>query len=92
VGGLVGLVAVLVIVWGRVSYNRLVRQRSQVDAVRAQTDVQLRRRYDLVPNLVETVKGYAGYGRGTLNTVMRAGVGGFRGRDLFPAVEGSGAW
>ena len=71
-GGLVCLVAVLVIVWGCVSYNKLVRQRNQVDAAWAQADVQLRRRYDLIPNLVETVRGYAAHERGTLDAVVRA--------------------
>ncbi|WP_345633031.1 LemA family protein [Rugosimonospora acidiphila] len=70
--GLVCLVAVLLIVWGATSYNKLVRQRNQVDAAWAQIDVQLRRRYDLIPNLVETVKGYAAHERGTLDAVVQA--------------------
>jgi LemA protein len=72
VGGLVFLAAVLFVAWGLMSYNKLVRQRNQVDAAWAQTDVQLRRRYDLIPNLVETVKGYAAHERGTLDAVVRA--------------------
>ena len=54
------------------SYNRLVRQRNQVDASWAQIDVQLKRRYDLIPNLVETVKGYAAHEKGTLDAVIQA--------------------
>src|SRR2546429_2678673 len=66
------LVAVLVIGWALAAYNKLVRQRNQVDAAWAQIDVQLKRRYDLIPNLVETVKGYAAHERGTLDAVVQA--------------------
>jgi LemA protein len=72
VGGLVCLLVVIVIVWAAVTYNRLVRLRNQVDASWAQIDVQLKRRYDLIPNLVETVKGYAAHERGTLEAVVSA--------------------
>jgi len=71
-GCAVCLVAVLVLGWGLAAYNRLVRQRNQVDAAWAQIDVQLKRRYDLIPNLVETVKGYAAHERGTLDAVVQA--------------------
>jgi len=71
-GGAVCLVVVLVIAWALTSYNKLVRQRNQVDAAWAQIDVQLKRRYDLIPNLVETVKGYAAHERGTLDAVVKA--------------------
>jgi LemA protein len=71
-GCVVCLVVVLVIGWGLMTYNRLVRQRNQVDAAWAQIDVQLKRRYDLIPNLVETVKGYAAHERGTLDAVVQA--------------------
>jgi LemA protein len=53
-------------------YNRLVRLRNRVANAWAQVDVQLRRRYDLIPNLVETVKGYASHERGTLDDVIKA--------------------
>jgi LemA protein len=72
VGCLGCLLVVLVIGWGLMAYNRLVRQRNQVDAAWAQIDVQLKRRYDLIPNLVETVKGYAAHERGTLDAVVQA--------------------
>jgi LemA protein len=71
-GCLFCLVVVLVIGWGLAAYNKLVRQRNQVDAAWAQIDVQLKRRYDLIPNLVETVKGYAAHERGTLDAVIQA--------------------
>jgi len=54
------------------SYNGLVRLRNRVDNAWAQIDVQLKRRHDLIPNLVETVKGYAAHERETLDSVVQA--------------------
>jgi LemA protein len=54
------------------SYNRLVQLRNAVQNAWAQIDVQLKRRYDLIPNLVETVKGYAAHERETLEAVTQA--------------------
>lgn len=53
-------------------YNRLVRLRNRAENAWAQVDVQLRRRYDLIPNLVEAVKGYAAHERQTFEEVTRA--------------------
>ena len=53
-------------------YNRLVKLRNRVENAWAQIDVQLKRRYDLIPNLVETVKGYAAHERGTFEAVTAA--------------------
>jgi len=53
-------------------YNGLVRLRNQVKNAWAQIEVQLKRRYDLIPNLVETVKGYASHERETLESVIKA--------------------
>lgn len=55
-----------------VIYNRLVRRRNRVDNSWAQVDVQLRRRYDLIPNLVESVKGYAAHEQETFEAVVAA--------------------
>jgi LemA protein len=55
-----------------VLYNRLVRLRNRTENAWSQVDVQLRRRYDLIPNLVETVKGYASHERATFEAVTRA--------------------
>ncbi|HUP89247.1 MAG TPA: LemA family protein [Longimicrobiales bacterium] len=53
-------------------YNSLVKLRVQADGAWADIEVQLKRRHDLIPNLVETVKGYAGHERGTLEAVVQA--------------------
>jgi LemA protein len=65
-------VVVVLLVVSVLIYNGLVRRRNQVDNAWSQIDVQLKRRYDLIPNLVETVTGYAGYERGTLEAVTEA--------------------
>ena len=65
------LIAILVI-WGVVTFNSVVRLRNRVDNAWSQIDVQLKRRYDLIPNLVETVKGYAAHERQTLQAVIQA--------------------
>jgi LemA protein len=68
------ILAVLLLLVGFVViiYNSLVRLRVQSDNAWSDIDVQLKRRYDLVPNLVETVKGYAAHERGTLEAVINA--------------------
>lgn len=53
-------------------FNRLIKQRNRVDNAWAQVDVQLRRRYDLIPNLIETVKGYAEHEQQTFEAVVVA--------------------
>jgi LemA protein len=65
-------VVVLLVIWAIVSYNSLVSLREQVRAAWAQIDVVLKRRHDLIPNLVETVKGYASHERDTLERVIAA--------------------
>ena len=73
----------LVLGWAIGTYNRLVKQRNQVRAAGGQVDVQLRRRHELIPNLVESVKGYAAHERSTLDAVVAA-------RSQAVATEGSG--
>src|SRR5919199_586912 len=65
-------VAGLLVLYAIFSYNRLVRVRNRIENAWAQIDVQLRRRYDLIPNLVETVKGYAAHERQTFEAVTQA--------------------
>ena len=71
---LLGLVVFVVVLfgWAIGIYNGLVGLRNQVKNAWAQIDVQLKRRHDLIPNLVETVKGYAGHEAGTLQAVTEA--------------------
>ena len=59
-------------IWAITIYNGLVAMRQRVNQSFADVDVQLKQRHDLVPNLVETVKGYAGHERGTLEAVVQA--------------------
>jgi LemA protein len=68
------IVIVLVVLIGYVvlTYNGLVSMRNRIENAWAQIDVQLKRRYDLIPNLVETVKGYAAHERETLEAVIQA--------------------
>jgi LemA protein len=74
--------AVLLLGWAWLSYNRFALQRELIDNSWSTVDTELRRRYDLIPNLVATVKGYAAHERDTLDAVIRA-----RGR----AVAATGA-
>ena len=68
---ILGAIALLVI-WVIIIYNGLVAMRQRVNQAFADVDVQLTQRHDLVPNLVETVKGYAAHERGTLEAVVHA--------------------
>ena len=68
---LLALGAVLLF-WVVGAYNRMVRMRNEIGNAFAQIDVQLKRRHDLIPNLIETVKGYMGHERGTLEAVTKA--------------------
>jgi LemA protein len=73
VGWIVTLVIIAAIIWYAISvYNNLVSSRNRVGNAFSQIDVQLTRRYDLIPNLVEAVKGYMGHERGTLEAVINA--------------------
>ena len=68
---ILGLI-VLLAIWGVATYNGLIGSRNKVEEGWRQIDVELKRRHDLIPNLVETVKGYAQHERGTLEEVMQA--------------------
>ena len=71
VGGLFLLIVILILV-AIVIYNGLIRLRNQVKNAWSQIDVQLKRRHDLIPNLVETVKGYMSFEKDTLERVIQA--------------------
>jgi len=66
------ILLVLLVIYAIALYNGLVQKRNRVDNSWAQIDVQLKRRHDLIPNLVETVKGYAAHEKGTLDAVVQA--------------------
>jgi len=68
----VGVVVVLLGIWAVATYNGFIKLRNFVEESWKQIDVELHRRYDLIPNLVETVKGYAGHERQTLEAVTEA--------------------
>jgi LemA protein len=68
---IIGIIVAL-LVWIVAIYNRLVALRQRTSQAFADVDVQLKQRHDLIPNLVETVKGYAAHERGTLEEVVRA--------------------
>jgi LemA protein len=71
-------------------YNRLVRLRNRVDNAWAQIEVQLKRRWDLIPNLVETVKGYAAHERETFEAVTNARVAAQRAQGPAEAAQAEG--
>jgi len=66
------VVLALLVIYLIVAYNGLIRRRNQIENAWSQIDVQLKRRLDLIPNLVETVKGYAAHERETLDAVIKA--------------------
>ncbi len=69
---IVGGLFVVLILWFFAAYNGLVSSRNQVKNAWAQIDVQLKRRHDLIPNLIETVKGYVKHERDTLENITKA--------------------
>jgi LemA protein len=68
---LIGLVAIIIL-WALATYNSLISLKVRVDNAWSQIDVQLKRRHDLIPNLVEAVKGYMSYEKDTLERVIKA--------------------
>jgi LemA protein len=69
---MIAIVALLLLVLAVILYNSLVRLRLEADEALSDIDVQLKRRYDLIPNLIETVKGYAKHEKGVFEEVTRA--------------------
>ena len=63
---------IIIAIWAITAYNGLVRLRNKADEAEAGVDAHLKQRYDLVPNLVETVKGYASHEKSTLDAVIEA--------------------
>jgi LemA protein len=69
------VVVVVLLVWGVFSFNGLVRRRNRTQEAWSEIDIELKRRHDLIPNLVETVKGYASHERETFDSVTAARAG-----------------
>ena len=67
-----GAIVVIALLWGVTTYNGFVRLRNLVQEAWRQIDVELHRRHDLIPNLVDTVKGYAAHERAVFDEVTRA--------------------
>lgn len=72
IGGIVLLSVVAVVLWWISAYNKLIRLRNNVEEAYSTMDVYMKKRYDLIPNLVETVKGFAKHETEALEKVMRA--------------------
>lgn len=72
IGLIVVAIGLLLALWFFGAYNGLVRLRQEIKSAWSQIDVQLKRRHDLIPNLVEAVKGYLGHERSTLESVIKA--------------------
>jgi LemA protein len=81
------VVVVLLVLYVMLTYNRLVRTRNRIDNAYSQIDVQLKRRYDLIPNLVETVKGYAAHEKSTFEAVTAARSNAMGAQSASPAEQ-----
>jgi LemA protein len=84
-------IVVLMIVWVVAMYNGLVRLRNQVKNAWSQIDVQLKRRHDLIPNLVETAKGYMKHERNTLDSVTSARTRAVNAQGVADTAQAEGA-
>lgn len=72
IGGVVGLLLIIFVIWLVATYNNFVRLKNAIEEAFSTMDVYLKKRYDLVPNFVETVKGYAKHEKETLEKVIAA--------------------
>ena len=81
---IIGIIIVVLVLWVAGAYNGLIKRNNQVKEAWSDIDVQLKRRYDLIPNLVETVKGYATHEKSTLDAVITA-------RNMAQSAHDSGA-
>ena len=92
VGGVLAVVVVVAIVaWYIKTHNLFVALKNKVEEAWANIDVFLKKRYDLIPNLVETVKGYAKHESETLRSVIEARNIGMAAKDAHSAIEAAGA-
>lgn len=70
--GGIALIVIICVLWGVVTYNTFIKMRNQIEEAFSTMDVYLKKRYDLIPNLVETVKGYTKHENETLTNVINA--------------------
>ena len=68
----IGVVLLLILIWAIASYNNFIKMRNDYEEAFSTMDVFLKKRYDLIPNIVETVKGYAKHESQTLDNVIKA--------------------
>ena len=87
--GIIALIGVIVIGWGVGQYNKVIAMDEQVKAQWAQVDNQLKRRYDLIPNLVETVKGYASHEKEVFENIAQARTRYFQGKTPAEKIQAS---
>ena len=87
VGIIIAVVVVLLILFVIVTYNGLVRTRNRIDNAFSQIAVQLKRRHDLIPNLVETVKGYAAHDKGVFESVTQARANAINAQSASPQAQ-----
>lgn len=80
-------VLVLLMFYAVAVYNRLVSKRNEVENSWSQIDVQLKRRHDLIPNLIETVKGYVQHERGVLEALTKARAAAMNAKDIKDKIE-----
>jgi len=88
IGFIVLIVVAVLVLWAVLGYNGLVTLRNRTEEAWSDIDVQLKRRYDLIPNLVETVKGYASHEAGTLENVVAARNSAMKTHDSASATMG----
>ena len=86
----VGVIVVLIIIFVIAAYNALIRLRNQVSNAWSQIDVQLKRRHDLIPNLVETAKGYMQHERQTFEAITKARAGAIGAKTVGEASKAEG--
>lgn len=70
--GIVGVIVLIIVIWYITAYNNFIKMKNNIEEAFATIDVYLKKRFDLIPNLVETVKGYAAHEKETLQNVIAA--------------------
>ena len=88
VGIVIGAIVLILIIWFIAAYNGFVRLKNAIEEAFSTMDVYLKKRYDLIPNLVETVKGYASHEKETLERVMAARNAAASARTVEDKVQG----